>query len=203
MPEILIVTGGPRPPRTPLDPRSPARGTGASSNDLSSKPPSPGREAPRGRRRRRRQGGLELKSFELAPVPRAGGPGSRGVRGGPVGPPRRGRDAHPQGQKILFSAPFHPFGTSMSGIDAKLHPDSDFPGPGTQKRQIGSKMGGRNFWVGVPGGPTGPPRTPLDPGPPAWGDGGNYNGVGVQSPVVPRRSARGAPPKAAPGEIFS
>ena len=40
-----------------------------------------------------------------------------------------------------FSAPFHPLGTSMSGIDAELHPESDFPGPGARKRQIGPVWG--------------------------------------------------------------
>ena len=43
------------------------------------------------------------------------------------------------------------------------------------------------------------PRTPLDPGPPARGEGGNYKRFVMKSPLPGARSAPGAPPKAAPG----
>ena len=44
-----------------------------------------------------------------------------------------------------FSEPFHPFGTSMSGIDDKLYVDSEFLGPGAQNSVFGLELGLGDF----------------------------------------------------------
>ena len=74
-------TGPPGPPWTPgLRPG----GAGGITTALDFNPPG----AAFGGAPGRLGGGIHFKTFEVPPSPRAGGPGSRGVRGGREAPPR-------------------------------------------------------------------------------------------------------------------
>ena len=51
------------------------------------------------------------------------------------------------GMKIYrMSTPFHPFETSMITIDAELHGEPDFQGPGARKTKFGQKTNFQFFW---------------------------------------------------------